>query len=674
MDRRSFLQLSSLSPLGAAVSPQAAAASQQPPAALSPLNRFPRMVQEYFVRRVHEAEERNLVALNSPKSRQDAEAYIRSLREKIRACFGPLPEKTPLNPRVTRTVQRDAYNIENVIFESRPGFLVTANLYLPNGRAARLPGVVGTCGHTNNGKAADVYQSFAQGLARLGYVVLLYDPMGQGERLQYVDEKWQPRRGTGTSEHNYAGSQQFLVDEFFGTWRAWDGIRALDYLLSRPEVDPRHIGVTGNSGGGTMTTWLCGLEQRWTMAAPSCFVTTFRRNMENELPADTEQCPPRALALSLDHADFLAALAPKPIIVLGQERDFFDARGNEEAYLRLKRLYSLLGAGDNVAWYLGPSEHGYTKDNREAMYRFFNRITGVSNATQEPALTIEKEETLWCTPHGQVAELSSRPVYSFTREKSQALAKKRPALDGSALARAAATVLCLPVRSGLPDFRILRPRRNRRYPLPHATTYAVETEAGVFAIVYRLSKVEHLSRPTRTSAPAILYVSDLSADAELREEPLIRELSAGEPEATLYTCDVRGTGDSRPDTCDENSFLAAYGSDYFYSVHSFMLDAPYVGMKTHDVLSVLDWLSSFGHSSVHLAGRGRGAIVAAFGALISAHVSSVTLKGALDSYASIAESEAYSLPPSSILPGVLSRFDLPDVYRELAGKKLRRIA
>ena len=112
----------------------------------------------------------------------------------------------------------------------------------------------------------------------MGYVVLIFDPLGQGERLQYPDEKLKSRIGVGVREHLYAGNQQFLVGEFFGAWRAWDGIRALDYLLTRPEVDPKHVGVTGNSGGGTMTTWLCGVERRWTMAAPSCFVTTFRRN------------------------------------------------------------------------------------------------------------------------------------------------------------------------------------------------------------------------------------------------------------------------------------------------------------------------------------------------------------------------------------------------------------
>ena len=194
--------------------------------------------------------------------------------------------------------------------------------------------------------------------------------------MQYVDANLKPMHGTGTGEHNYAGIQQVLVDERFWMWRAWDGIRALDYLMSRKEVDIRHLGITGNSGGGTMTTWLCGVEDRWTMAAPSCFVTEFRRNMENELGADMEQCPPRALALGLDHEDFLAALAPKPIIILAKEKDYFDARGNEAAYHRLRSLYRLLGAEENIAYFVGPTYHGYSQENREAMYRWFNRCTG----------------------------------------------------------------------------------------------------------------------------------------------------------------------------------------------------------------------------------------------------------------------------------------------------------
>jgi dienelactone hydrolase len=651
--------------------PAAAGGQQAPPAALPPFNRFPRMVQEFFVAQARAAERAGNEARAALQTRADAEGYVADVRRKIRECFGPFPERTPLNPRVTGIVERDAYTIERVIFESRPQFPVTANLYVPKGGKAPRPGVVGSCGHSVNGKAAEAYQSFAQGLARQGYVVLIFDPIGQGERLQYThrDEKSRPRPGVG--EHLHAGNQQFLVGEFFGTWRAWDGVRALDYLLTRPEVDPKRVGVTGNSGGGTMTTWLCGLEDRWAMAAPGCFVTTFRRNLENELPADTEQCPPKALALHLDHADFLAALAPKPVLILAKEKDYFDVRGSEEAYARLKRLYALLGAEDNVGLFVGPTAHGYTQENREAMYRWFNRVTGASDATAEPKLTIEKDETLWCTPNGQVAEFKPRTVFSFTREKSEALARQRGEPSEEKLKQALVSHLKLPERTGVPEFRILRPITGRRYPKPHATAYAVETEPGAFALVYRLAAQRHDSRPPRGAGRAVLYVSHHSADAELRDEPLVAELLKAEPDSTFYACDVRGIGESRPDTCGNNQFLNPYGSDYFYAAHALMLDRPYVGQKTFDVLRVLDWLHGCGHREVHLAGRGWGSLPATFAAVLADGVAQVTLKNALTSYQAVAEAEHYDWPLSSFVPGVLAAFDLPDCYRALRPKKVR---
>ncbi len=631
------------------------------------------MVQEYFVERARAAEKVGNFVRASLQTKADGERYIAEVRRKIAQCFGPFPEKTPLNAKITGKVERDAYTIEKVIFESRPGFLVTANLYIPKGKKFPLPGVVGSCGHSTNGKAAEAYQSFAQGLARMGYVVLIFDPIGQGERLQYThwDEKTRPRPGVG--EHLHGGNQQFLVGEFFGSWRAWDGIRALDYLLSRPEVDPKHVGITGNSGGGTMTTWLCGVDQRWTMAAPGCFVTTFRRNLENELPADTEQCPPKALALHLDHVDFLAALAPKPIVILAKEKDFFDARGAEEAYRRLKRLYWLLGAEDMIKLHIGPTTHGYSQENREAMYQWFNGVTKISDARTEPKLIIEKDETLWCTPKGQVADLKSRTVYSFTEEKSKALAKKRKKLNEAGLKKELAAILKLPERKEVADFRILRAIGGRKYPKPNATTYAVETERGIFALVYRLSEQRLDSRPPRDDGRAILYVAHHSSDAELRDEPLIAELLKEEPKSTVYTCDVRGVGESRPDTCGVNQFLTPYGSDYFYAIHSIMFDHPYVGQKTHDVLRALDWLASHGHKEVHLVGKGWGSIPTTFAALLHDRVAQVTLKNALTSYRAIAESEEYDWPLSSFVPGVLEKFDLPDCYQALEAKKLKQI-
>ncbi|MHC4117995.1 MAG: alpha/beta hydrolase family protein [Planctomycetota bacterium] len=647
---------------------------------LEPLNRFPRMVQEYFVRLVRRVEAEANKRRAALKTRADAEVYVRDVHKKIQQSFGPWPERTPLKARITGTVERDAYRIENIIFESRPDFLVTANLYIPKGRAFPLPGVVGTCGHSATGKMINLYQSFAQGLARQGYVVLIYDPIGQGERLQYPDENLESKIGVGVREHLYAGNQQFLVGEFIGSWRAWDGIRALDYLLSRDEVDPKHVGVTGNSGGGTMTTWLSGVERRWTMAAPSCFVTTFRRNMENELPADTEQCPPNALVLGLDHSDFLAAMAPNPVIILAKEKDYFDARGSEEAYGRLKALYRLYDAEGNIDLFIGPSYHGYSRENREAMYKMFNRATGISDTHAEPELTIEKDETLYCAPQGQVCTLDSRTVYSFTKELSQELAAgRRKRIPARALKRDIARVLGFPNAAAfqggknIPEYRIMRNWRSRKFPKPRWTTYLVDTEPGIQAVVYRLGDEQLLSRPPKGQKRAILYIAHQSSDAELRSEPLIKELIEAEPDSAFFTCDVRGIGESRPDTCNENSYLTPYGSDYFYAIHSIMLGKPYPGQRTRDILRVLKWLKSHGHEEVHLVAKGWGTIPATFAAVLSDQVKQVTLKNALTSYSDIAESETYSWPLSTLVPNVLETFDLSDCYKALKDKNLRQI-
>ncbi len=682
--RRAFLQATGLGLLGATlplppalrgadpIPSSTKRPTDEPPSPLTPLNRFPRMVQEYYVGRLRAVEDAANLRRAGIKTKGDAEAYVAEVRRKIQGVFGPWPAKTPLNPRVTGTVDRGVYRIEKVIFESRPGFPVTANLYVPLGRPLPLPGVVGTCGHTDNGKAGATYQSFAQGLARQGYVVLLYDPIGQGERLQYATPEHKSRFGAGVREHLQAGNQQFLVGEFIGAWRAWDGIRALDYLLTRPEVDPNHVGVTGNSGGGTDTAWLCGVESRWTMAAPSCFITTFRRNLENELPSDTEQCPPRVLALGLDQADFVAALAPKPVILLDQEKDFFDVRGLEEAWGRLRPLYRLLGREDNLQMFLGPDYHGFSRPVREAMYRWFNRATKISTAESEPALLIEKDEVLWCTPRGQLEAEGTRTVFSFTRELSAALGRTRKAPSEPALRQAIVDTLKLPPREGPPEYRILRPDPARRYPKPFAATYAVETEPGVFALVYRLDENPLLSRPPRTQPRALLYVSHHSADAELRDDPWLAELIRNEPTAAIFACDVRGIGESQPGTTGAG-FLEPYGSDYFYAIHGLMLDYPYVGQKTHDVLRVLGWLQANGHTSVHLAARGWGTLPATFAAVLTADVAQVTLKNALTRYSDIAETEDYTWPLSSFVPDVLRTFDLPDCYRVLAAKGLRQI-
>ena len=684
-NRRTFLQLSGLGLAGLPVEwetlgrvAHAAEPGAKPAAgpSVEPLNRFPRMMQDWLTLQVRESEAHADLRRAALKTRADAEAYVLSAQQRIRECFGPEPERTPLNARVTGVVEREAYRIEKVIFASRPGFLVTANVYLPKGRTGRLPSVLVACGHSENSKCAEAENAIAQSFARMGYVAMIFDPPGQGERYQYVDpnDRLKSRYSYATFEHAQAGNQQVLVGEVASAWFAWDGIRALDYLLSRPEVDPRHVGLTGNSGGGMQTAFLCGLEQRFTMAAPSGWVTTIRRNAENELTQDTEQCLPRVLAMGLDHSDMLAAFAPKPLVIQAQQKDFFDVRGSREAFARLQKLYALLGQPENIQLNIGPNYHSYPRASREVTYRVFNRATGVSAATDEAPLTIEKDETLWCTANGNVASENSRSIFSFTSNKSRELATSRSPLSGQALQAAARTLLKLPQITGTPDYSILRNAGRNRYLSKGFCTYAVESEPGIYVPVTRLFDDQLMSPPPSGSKRAVLYVSHQSADAEMRDDPFVRDFMQHADEVPFFGCDVRGIGESRPNIGGSGGRLRLpFDADYFFASNSLMLDRPYLGQKTFDVLRVLAWLRDQGHTEVHLVAKGWGALAATFAALLDPTAVQVTLKNALQSFATVAETEDYRWPYAMLLPDVLLHFDLPECYRELASRQLKQL-
>ena len=144
----------------------------------------------------------------------------------------------------------------------------------------------------------------------------------------------------------------------------------------------------------------------------------------------------------------------------------------------------------------------------------------------------------------------------------------------------------------------------------------VETEPDISIVVYRLDDNVLLSRPPAGLKRALLYISHQSADNELRQETFLHEIISNEPDSAVFACDVRGIGESQPNTCG-NNFPEPYGNDYFYAGHSIMLDYPYAGQKTYDVLRVINWLKSFGHEEIHLVGKGWGAIPATFAALLS---------------------------------------------------------
>ncbi len=622
------------------------------------------MVYDYYVERVRKLNRSRRRKLNSINTFSDALDYQKEVLEAINNAFSPKPEKTPLNPQVTGILQRQGYRIEKILFESRPGCIVSANLYVPDKLDNPAPGVIGPCGHSENGKACDLYQEFCQRLVISGFVVLIYDPFNQGERDQYILLPEREAVSSCCSAHNMMGKQLELIGEFFGMWRVWDGIRALDYLLTRPEVDSSRIGVTGNSGGGTLTTWLWAVEDRFTMAAPSCFVTTFLNNLENELPADCEQYPPGVIGAGLDMADFIIARAPKPVILLGQKYDYFDRRGLISAYEDSARFYNIIGAPkENIAISIGPQGHGYSIHNQEDMVDFF-AYHARQEVTKAPKTDILSEEELYAAPNGSVIVAGATPIYELIAAESERISKNRKTLNESELKEKLSELLNLPENNDVPHYRVLRPTRIEGKTFAR---YAIDTEDNIRAFMKKYMKKPEYSYSLDVENTVHLYLPHLSSEDDIQNEPLVKDLMSS---YELYLLDVRGLGESMP--VDKNYFLHPYGMDYMFHGYGILLGESYLGRRVYDVLCTIDLLMHEGAKEIHLYGRGQGAIIALFTGVLNDSPVSVTIKNAPESYESWINNPIVLWPSANFLRGVLKFFDLPDCVNFL-GDKLKII-
>ncbi len=623
-------------------------------------NGYAHMVLDDYVARLRDIYARRRARLAAVQTPAQAEAYQCEARAAIRQAFTPwsgLPSRTPLHPHINGVIQRDDFCIERLTFESRPGCLVTANLYLPCGLDAPAPCVLAPCGHAAEGKAYELYQAFCQRLAMAGFVVLIYDPFSQGEREQYHGLACRPQVGWGTQAHNMMGKQLDLLGDSFAFWRTWDGIRALDYLLSRPEIDPTRVGLTGNSGGGTLTTWLWALDDRFTMAAPNCFITSFLSNLENELPADAEQCPPGVIAAGLDMADFMIAQSPKPAILLGERYDFFDRRGLFQAYQDIRSFYDALGAGDRVELWIGDRDHGYHEPSQQAMVEFFCRHARMPMVWRDAAVPLPAAD-LWATPTGQVMELGATPAYELIAAQACDIAATRPAPDDETLRSRLADLLNLPARSAPPHYRIPRPLRQGD---PAWARFAVETEGPVRAILFKLLRPSDSPFTLDVELEARLYVPHISAQADLAENEWAKSLTQDLP---LYALDVRGLGESLPEE-ERGGFLQPYGMDYMFHAYGLMLNQSYLGRRVYDLLRVIDLLIGEGAQCIDLYGRGQGAILAALAALFHPQVESVTLQDAPRSFFEWTQTPYVAWPAANCGRGILHVADLPDMLRIL---------
>ena len=328
---------------------------------------------------------------------------------------------------MTGTVERPGYRIEKLTFESRPRLYVTANLYVPAG-TGRHPAILGPLGHSGNGKAWPSYQKLFSNLARKGYVVLAYDPFGQGERIDTREAGRANRRSAEVrASTSTPDAASILLGANFGLFRAWDGIRGIDYLLTRAEVDPDRIGCCGQSGGGTLTQFLAALDSRIRVAVVSMGNTENLAQADVEPPGsadDAEQNIVPALARGIDRADLLYAFAPKPLLMgitlhdAGHTYSPEYVAGSLDLLDEYKRAYGLLGAGDRVSLQATTVSHGYVYEMRRATYAWFNRWFEMKNVDDgETSQAVEPEATLYVTPTGFVTtSFGGETALSLTRQ------------------------------------------------------------------------------------------------------------------------------------------------------------------------------------------------------------------------------------------------------------------
>jgi len=348
------------------------------------------------------------------------------LRERLAGMLGlsPPPARTPLAARTVGVLEREGYRVEKVVFESRPGFPVSANVYVPAGSAggARRPAVLCPTGHWDLGKAEPVVQERCIGLVLQGYVALTYDPFGQGERD--VD---------GNDHHEYFRS--ILVGRNNMSFMVWDTVRALDYLLERPDVDPERIACTGASGGGLNTLYAAAFDERIRVAVPAVYVTRLREFLETRHP----HCPcshVNGLAGEMDMGDVAALIAPRPLLLLTAARDAsFTPAGARAAADQARGAYALYGAAGDIAVRELGGEHDYGRAMREALYGFLAlHLSGEGDGgpRAEEELSPEPDgAVLDCFEGGRVPR-DAQTVRSLCAARAQELVERAP-LDPRAL-------------------------------------------------------------------------------------------------------------------------------------------------------------------------------------------------------------------------------------------------
>ncbi|ANA80665.1 hypothetical protein C7121_03405 [Paenibacillus glucanolyticus] len=571
-----------------------------------------------------------------------------------------------LKGRTTGVTRGAGFQVEKVVFESSPGYYVTSNLYLPDHREERSAAVLFLSGHEFEGKHNAYYQRVIQQFVRAGLIVMAIDPIGQGERLSFCNsEEKEGSRIWGTQEHQQCGFQCHWLGDSIARYFVHDAMRAVDYLCERPEVDEARIGITGNSGGGTQTAMMMVCDERIAAAAPATFIMNRQLYMHAGGVQDAEQVWPGLTRLGYDHEDLLIAFAPKPLLVLAVEYDFFPIEGTRRTVDRSRRFWELLGHPDHVQLVTDASTHRYTDRLAEAAAAFFVQHLQVRvNAAYEMKIEALPPENLWCCSSGQVYRdyADARSIRDFNEDRCDRLAQ---------------------ARSLLPT----QQRQDQARKWLQERIYAFRKPCELNPRVIRLGVVEGLEVDYRLwwSQEGIMnsgYVFRLVGDSTGRKQPLTVAVWRGGTrrlkehwEWIQETCrsgcavlvlNTSGVGPHEP--------YPIYGKpahSYFGVLHKLADDLIWLGdslaaLRTFDVLRCVEAVSHFDEwqgGVIPFYAVGREGLYVQLAAVIDPGIGQVKAVDSLSSISKLASARQLEEEGamSVVFPGMLKVLDLPDL-------------
>lgn len=588
---------------------------------------------------------------------------------------GPFPEKTPLNAKIVEIVNKNGYRIEKIIFESLPKFYVTACLFVPEDLKGKTPTIIYCSGHSNEGFRVSTYQQVILNLVRKGFIVFAFDPVGQGERLQYFDsETGESRVGGPTKEHSYPGAQCFLIGSSQARYMIWDGIRAVDYLLTRKEVDPDRIGITGRSGGGTQSAYIAAFDDRILAVAPECYITSFQRLFESIGPQDAEQNFYHGVANGIDHADLLEVRAPKPVLVITTTRDFFSIQGARETDREVKSVYQAFGQEDNFAMVEDDAVHTSTPKNREAIYAFFQKHLNLPGSSMDEEIEYLTLEELRVTQTGQVSTSSGGETV-FTLNKAEA-GNRIKNLEKSRRHERKHLEMAINAAKTLSGFKPPQSENQAIFTGRYwRDGYAIEKYfikgEGEYPIPFILMIPKQDAKH-----PVVIYLhpNGKTADATIGGEMewLVKQgFAVLAPD--LVGIGEMGPGDFRGDAYDFKLGSASYNI-WFAAIQ---IGRSLVGIQAGDIIRIVDFLQNRDDVDLErIAALARGEMcpILLHAAAFDNRISKIALVEPLISYRSLVTNQYYK--PSfmlSTVAGALTAYDLPDLCASLAPRNLLMI-